>query len=353
LNPSGNSGLGGEAERILVIRFSSLGDILLTAPAIRALRARFPQGTIDLLVAREYADAAGLIPGPDRVLTFDRSSGLSGLWRLRRELSHRHTLLVDLQNSPRSLFLRMSTFPAIRVKAKRYRFRRWMLIRFKWNLYREPRPVPLRYLDALSMMGVSDDGRGLDLRVPESARAWADSWMLTAGLADRPMAVLCPGARHWTKQWPGERWTALGRLLVNDGFSVVIAGSLKESSLLSEIATAVPSAKCIEGQSIPNLAALFSRASVVVSNDSGLMHLAAGVGSRVVAIFGPTVESFGFYPFRGRSEVVERELPCRPCSAMGGERCPRRHFRCMLDIEPDSVRDAVLRISRVNPRRSL
>ncbi len=142
---------------MLVIRFSSLGDILLTAPALRSLRARFPESPIDLLVAAEYADAARLIPGPDRVLTFDRSEGFGGLWRLRGQLARRYAVLVDLQNSPRSAFLRATTLPVIWTKAKRYRLRRWLLIRFKKNLYGGVKAVPERYLDAMARLGAIDD----------------------------------------------------------------------------------------------------------------------------------------------------------------------------------------------------
>jgi heptosyltransferase II len=121
-------------------------------------------------------------------------------------------------------------------------------------------------------------------------------------------------------------------------------GGGEEASDIEEIACGIPSAISVVQESIPHLAALFQAADVVISNDSGLMHLAAGVGAPVVAAFGPTVEEFGFYPFRARSEVVSRDLPCRPCSAMGTERCPLGHFRCMLDIQATDVVQAVERL---------
>ena len=323
-------------ERVLVVRLSSLGDVLLAAPAVRALRARFPSSGIDFLVASEYAAAAALIPCVDRVLTFDRRGGVSALLRARNRLTRCYTVLVDLQNSARSAFLRATTFPTIWVKAKRYRLRRWLRVCFKWNLYREVRPVPVRYLDSLGALGARDDGRGLELRVPADAREWAGAFLTSGVFVTDSVVALCPGARHTTKRWPAERWTELCRKLSAAGSQVLVVGSSSEDSLLAQVAGATI-ATVVCGRSIHQVAALFERSALVISNDSGLMHLATGVGRPVVGIFGPTVEEFGFYPFRANSEVISHDLPCRPCSAMGGERCPAKHFRCMLETTVDDV----------------
>ncbi|MFZ5433295.1 MAG: glycosyltransferase family 9 protein [Calditrichota bacterium] len=271
-------------ETILVIRFSSLGDILLTAPALRALRRRYPNGHIDLLVADEFADAASLIRGPDRVLTFDRKSGLQGLFELRRRLSRRYSIVVDLQNSPRSLFLRLFTFPLVWVKAKRYRFRRWLLVRFKWNRYQQVLPVPQRYLNALSLFGVTDDEQGLELQIAEPTRVEALK-NLTTDSPNKPLAILCPGARHFTKRWPGERWVELGKQLSAAGWQTAIIATEAERALGDELKRGIPGSELICGRTIPEIAGLFQQTNVVVCNDSGLMHLATGVGAPVAAIF--------------------------------------------------------------------
>jgi heptosyltransferase-2 len=99
--------------------------------------------------------------------------------------------------------------------------------------------------------------------------------------------------------------------------------------------------------SLQQTGALLARARVVVSGDSGVMHMATGVGTPVVALFGPTVRQFGFFPYRGRAEVLERPLDCRPCSVMGGARCPMGHHRCLKDITPDEVVRATERLGLV------
>lgn len=332
----------GDPEQILVIRFSSLGDLLLTAPALRALRRRFPQSHIDLLVAADYADAARLLPGPDRILTFDRSRGFNGLLRLRAELSRRYSILVDLQNSVRSAFLRATTLPTVWVKARRYRFRRWVLIRLKRNLYRSVIPVPLRYLDALAVIGTQDDDRGLQLAVPADSHAAAERLIAARQIDTGRAIIFCPGARHATKRWPAESWIELGRRLAGAGGQVVVVGSESETEMIRRIAQDIPGGIPLSGQEICVAAALMHRSAAVVSNDSGLMHLAAGLDRPLVAIFGPTVPEFGFYPFRSPARIFDQRLDCRPCSALGGRECPRRHFRCMRDTHPEAVAAAVL-----------
>ena len=327
-----------------MIRFSSLGDILLTAPALRAVKRRFPESMVDILVASEYEDAARLIPGVDRVITFDRSTGLRGLFRLRRQLAGQYNLLVDLQNSVRSAYLRATTFPTIWVKAQRYRLRRWMLIHFKRNLYHGVRPVSLRYLDALDLVGGHDDGDGLGLVVPAQMKDWATDYLSAHCDLSRGIVALCPGARHNTKRWPVDRWIELGNGLVPAGMHVLLIGSETESGLIREIGEQVPGAAVIVDRSITEVAAIFTQCAAAVSNDSGLMHLAYGVGIPVVAIFGPTVEEFGFYPFRAESMVLDHPLYCRPCTAIGGKRCPEGHFRCMLETSPPAVLASVRKL---------
>lgn len=331
-----------------MIRFSSLGDILLTAPALRGLRSRFPSAHIDLLVASEYEEAAKLLPGPSRVVRFNRHSGLRGLLRLRSTLAGRYSILVDLQNTPRSAFLRAATFPTIWVKAKRYRFRRWLLIRFKWNLYGKIPPVPLRFLRAVEDLGVNDDGRGADLFLSDADVRQSEPVLEQVVGNAKSVVALCPGARHATKRWPAKRWSDLGRRLRAEGFHVVVVGSKSESGLMDSIANEIPGSQQFCGQSFVRVAALFQRCSVVVTNDSGLMHLAAGFHRPIVALFGPTVKEFGFFPFRARAAVIEQSLNCRPCSAMGTDTCPKRHFRCMENTAVDDVYQALQKLLKVD-----
>ena len=335
-----------ESERILVIRFSAFGDILLTAPALRALRSRFPYARIDFLCSSNYAELVAALPGVDCVLEFDKSKGFRGLFNwLLRLLRTRYSLLIDLQNSPRSAFLRLFAFPVLWTKSKRYRFRRFLLIRFRKNLYPGILPVPLRYMAALESFGGEDDGRGLELHISETKMERAREQYLSRGIDLERAVVLCPGARHSTKRWPREKWSDLARLFLNNNYQVLFLGSADEQLLIETLAREIDNDRVLSltELSLMDAAVVTKSAQCLVGNDSGPMHLAAAVQTPVVALFGPTVEEFGFFPFRANAEILQRELSCRPCSAMGTESCPKEHFKCMLDISVDEVFQAVLR----------
>ena len=336
-----------ELDRILVIRLSSLGDILLTAPALRVLRSRFPTAQIDFLTSRPYVDLAAGLPGVDHVLDFDKEKGLKEFlcWQSRL-FRARYSLIIDLQNSQRSALWRVFSFPAIWVKAKRYRLRRFILIRFRKNFYRNILPVSQRYLTALESLGCVDDGGGLELYIPESITHQVRLQLEKLEIIAERAVILAPGARHATKRWPPEKWIDLARKLLERDFKVLIIGDREDQSLIKTIVNKISDDRIFSFTEQPLLktAAIMKSGVSLVSNDSGLMHLAAAVGTPVIALFGPTVEEFGFFPFRAKSQVVQKDLPCRPCSAMGTERCPKDHFRCMNEISVEEVLEITLRL---------
>lgn len=301
--------------------------MLLCAPALRALRRRFPETQIHFLVATEFREAAELLPEVDQIIELNRKTGWRGLLRLRRLLSRRYDLVVDLQNSWRSSFLRTLCFPLMWTKAVRYRFRRWLLIQFKWNTYGKTPPVPLRYLAATESFGGTDDGIGLDLAAATS-NALPDNAKLV---------VLCPGAKHFTKRWPVENWKELAQSLKKRGYSLIVCGSKTEEADCTRIAAGE---RVLIDSPLGELGNIMRQAQAVICQDSGLMHLAVGNNTPVVAIFGPTVEEFGFFPFRARARVLQNELSCRPCTAFGGSKCPKVHHNCMKLTTPDRVMEA-------------
>jgi heptosyltransferase-2 len=158
------------------------------------------------------------------------------------------------------------------------------------------------------------------------------------GPATKPIAML-PGARHFTKRWPEERWVELHDRLTAAGRSLLYASLESERALVPALAArveATPTARwCTEPLAI--LAAVVSGASAAVSNDSGLMHVAAARGVPVVALFGSTAPELGFAPAGPGHVVLCRHEPCQPCTLHGRERCPKGHFRCMLGITADQV----------------
>lgn len=342
-------------ERILVIRLGSLGDIVLSTLLLRCLRDRFPRATIDMLVKERYKPLLDSMDCLDGRLTYpERASGRRELRRLLRDAGY--DTVVDLQNNLISRRI-VQHIQAQRVfRYRRWRINRWFRIHFP-SLRRKlttPPPVGIGYLETAAPLSVMDDGRGLRLicndRSLEAVRDILRAFHEKAGLpSETEPLILAPGSRHQTKVWLAERWVTLMECAREEGYgSQVLIGSDAEQELLEGIQSRLgfPVLMTAGRTGLGELTALISLGCALVSGDSGPMHIAGAVGTPVVAIFGPTVPEFGFAPFRCRSEVVQiaDELTCRPCHPHGPERCPRKHFRCMLDIDPQMVMSAVKRV---------
>jgi heptosyltransferase-2 len=158
------------------------------------------------------------------------------------------------------------------------------------------------------------------------------------------MIALAPGAAHNTKRWPIEYWQDLARELSAAGYSLVVVGGPEDFATGEVVAAAgAPLAANAAGRfTLQGTGALLARSRALISGDTGVMHMATGVGTPVVALFGPTVRPFGFYPYSPRALVMERDLACRPCTAHGSAQCPLGHHRCLRDTLPGEV-TAVLR----------
>lgn len=333
--------------KTLIIRLSSIGDIILASPLVRILRKKFPAAVIDFLLKSEYAELMRHNPHLSNIIEFDPQAGFKHLRALRRWIRQkRYDLIIDIHGNLRSNFLRRGNSRSVVVKKQR--IARFLLINFKWNVYRSTLPVAVRYLETLDSYGIQDDGEGLEIFVPQEISDRVCQQLQKAGLDPvRPTVGMCPTARHPTKMWLPDRFAELALLLLREeNANVLLFGGKDDRARCGQIEEQV--LEKAEGRgallnlagtfSIIETAAVMDLCDVVVTNDSGLLHLAAARKRRVVAIFGPTVKEFGFFPFGTQSTVVERKgLYCRPCSHIGGAKCPESHFRCMKDISVEEV----------------
>jgi heptosyltransferase-2 len=165
----------------------------------------------------------------------------------------------------------------------------------------------------------------------------------------RPLFAVAPGARWATKRWPVARFASVAQTLAQaQQAAVVVLGSAEDSQLAQQLCQqlSVPVLNSTGKLSLMHTAALLQQCRLLLSNDSGLMHMAAALRVPVVAIFGPTVQEFGFYPFKASAEVVSAALACRPCSTKGSMRCPRGHHQCMQQVTAADVLTAASKIWR-------
>lgn len=323
-----------------------MGDVLLTTPLIRALRERHPDARITFVTKTAFASLVADNPRIAEVIGYDPATSLKAL--ADRIKAGRFTHLLDLHGSLRTRWLRLLV-GGTWGRYPKHRVARALLIRTKRDRYSDRRPVAERYFDAARALDVVPSGQPLEFFVRREAMEEAQQFLRLRGLGvDRPLIAVCPGAQHATKRWLPRHWQHLVTRLTTTGSDVVVLGGPADRHLGEDVAAAgAESAASAAGAfDFPGSAALLKLSRRAVSGDTGLMHLATAVQTPVVALFGPTVRQFGFYPYGGRATVLERDLPCRPCSAMGGPTCPLGHHRCLLDIGPDEVFDAIRRLPR-------
>ena len=335
--------------KTLIIRFSSVGDIVLSSLLVRTLRHRFPHIHIDFLLKSEYADLVRYNPHVNRVIEFSPGGSIGDLFRLRRTIKNeQYDLVVDIHDSIRSRLLSLGARRSVRVDKRKVA--RWLLVNLKRDVYASFGGAPAvaeRYVETVAPFGVQDDGLGLELHLPPELGERVARLLLSRGMPAGSQAIgICPSAKHANKMWLRERFAeTAATLAVRHQVPVLLFGSAEESLRCREIASMVeaasPAIRVVNlagSLSLLETAAALDHCSVVVTNDSGLMHMAAARKRRVVALFGPTVRQFGFFPFGTASTVIELPaLPCRPCTHIGLPDCPRGHFKCMRDLKADAV----------------
>jgi len=325
------------APDVLIVRFSAIGDILLTTPLLRAVRARYPGARIAMLTKERYVPLLSHNPHLNEVLGIGSREGLAAIAERVRGVRYSH--LLDLHGNLRSHALHRLAPGPWHTYRKRW-LERALLITLKRDTYGGEAPVAERYFEAADDLDVVPDGGPPDFFIGEEADALVARRLAGLGLGkDRPIVAMAPGAAHATKRWPAEHWVELARRIAPTGADVVLLGGPDDTELANRIAaTAGVGVVSLAGPlGLQETGAVIRRAEVLISGDTGVMHMATGVGTPVVALFGPTVRQFGFFPYRSGAGVVELDLGCRPCSAHGTARCPLGHHRCMRQMMPDLV----------------
>ncbi|HEY4099415.1 MAG TPA: glycosyltransferase family 9 protein [Gemmatimonadales bacterium] len=325
---------------ILIVRFSSIGDLLLTTPLLRAIRARHPDGRITFVVREDMADTLRNNPRIDRLIAWNRESSLRALaGELAREpWTHR----LDLHGSLRSRALRLlvggrwSGYP-------KHRLRRSMLVATHRRRGGNLGPVAERYFAAATSLEVTPDGGPAEFFISDDARGAADAFLTRHRLGvDRDLIALAPGAAHFTKRWPARHWLSLAHRIGARRDIVVLGGPRDRDIATAIVAAANGRAASAAGEfSLDGSAALIARSAELVAGDTGLLHLATAVGTPVVGLYGPTVEEFGFFPYHAAARAVQLDLACRPCSSQGGTVCPLGHHHCLQQLTSEMVVEAL------------
>jgi len=327
--------------KILIIRLSSIGDILLSTPFIRQIRETFPDAKIDFIVKDIYKDLLVHNPHINELYCLKLNEGRKELDDLKVTLrDESYSVVFDLHNNMRSNYLKSGIQSGKTYSIKKGKFKQILLVYCKINIYEKETPIPHRYLSVAKEYGVKDDEKGLELFWNKETIDSAEKKVISMGLElDHPYICLAPGAGFFTKRWPEEKFDNLVKLIQqNNEFQIIVLGDDKDKEAglsLKKQRNIIDSSGKL---SLLETAYIISKGKMIVSNDSGLMHMATSVNKPVLAIFGSTVKELGFFPYRAKSKVIENsDLSCRPCSHIGRKSCPKKHFRCMDEITPERV----------------
>lgn len=329
-------------KNVVIVQTAFLGDTALTLPLARDTRAVFPRARVSVLTLPALAPLFQGSPWVDEVLIDDKRGahkGLGGLWRLAGELkgrgfdlaliphrSFRSALLAYLAGIPRRVGFSSSAG-------------RWLLtdrVPFTWLMHDLERNLAL--LKPLAPGVEVRDDESVFLTAGDAARSALERRLRAEGVPPETVLVgVHPGSAWPTKRWLPERFAELCRRFEKAGERVVLIGGPSDRALCGELAKASGALDWSGRTSLDELKALMPRLSLLVTNDSGPMHLATGSGTPTLAIFGPTTRELGFFPYGPGHRVLEADLSCRPCGLHGAKACPEGHFLCMRLITTEQV----------------
>jgi len=303
--------------KVLIIRYSAIGDIILTTPVARWIKLQLNAEVhfltdvknAQLLSNNIYIDK--IIPSSNSVIR-DRSI----------IVKEEYSLIIDLHKSRRSrlttLFLSVPVISFDKLNVKK-----WLAVNFKLDSLPNKHLVD-RYADSLKPIGIINDGNGLDYFLPESIR-----------VPNLPTLyhVLILGAAHFTKRIP---ITKCLEVIKESKIPVVLIGGKDVAEMAQTLANEPNALDFINKLSIDQSAYVLSKAQTIVTGDTGMMHIAAALKKPIVILWGNTTPKFGMYPYYGDNnniDYISKEviLSCRPCSKIGYKRCPKGHHKCMND----------------------
>lgn len=321
--------------KILVIRLSSLGDIVLSLPVTGELKRIYPDCELHYLCKPQFSPIVKHIGTVDKIISYDKTHAFHHSMHFKH-----YDLIIDLHLKFASLLLGLITPHARLLRYCKQRALRQRIVKTHAHIgIRSTVDLYTAVLSRLPGYLAPEEVLLPRLLVPVLDPALPQGKTLIA---------IFPGAAHQTKLYPVGQLARMLRLFLQDAphsgqYQFVILGSASESYLGEELVKAAPAqvSNLCGKFNLEELIAVLNRMAVVISNDSGPMHIAAALGKPQIAIFGATHPSLGFAPQNPKAKLLVADLDCQPCSLHGGERCPRGDFHCMKAISPEILLEAL------------
>ncbi len=332
-------------KKILIIRFSSIGDIVLTTPVIRALKIQ-TGCELHLLTKERYKMILESSPYVDKIHVF-RTKLTEVIPDLRAE---NFDFVVDLHKNIRSFRIKKAlkiptaSFPKINPE-------KWLMVNLKINRLPKEHIVD-RYFQAVKSFDVRNDKKGLDYFIPENGFVDLNEYPL---LGKKPFIAFAIGGQHFTKIFPAHKVAAVIDKLKQP---VVLLGGKEDDKRGEEIKSLCSYDGILNAcgrVSLHQSASLIRQSALVISNDTGLMHIASAFKKPVISIWGNTIPEFGMAPYEPGEEdkivfAQVENLKCRPCSKIGFKKCPKGHFKCMINQNEDFIVGEAQRLLALSSR---
>ncbi len=307
--------------KFLILRFSSIGDIVLTTPVIRCIKLQYPNAEVHFATKKQFKVLVENNPYIDKYFLLENS--LNNF--IKTLQTEDYDYIIDLHNNLRTSIIKLKLNKK-NFSFEKLNFKKWILVNLKINKMPNIHIVD-RYLKTVERLGIKNDNKGLDYFIPEH------NYVKTN---DKYVAYAI-GGQHFTKKLPTNK---IIEVCKNLNSKVYLLGG-KEDFETGEIIQKGVGKKVINACGKYNLnqsASILQQAEYVISHDTGLMHIAAALKKRILSIWGNTVPEFGMYPYLTDYKVIEnKNLSCRPCSKIGYEKCPKGHFKCMEELELDKI----------------
>lgn len=327
--------------KFLIIRFSSIGDIVLTTPVARGLKQQVPDAEVHFLTKGIFKNILEHNCYIDKIITLDLSWDLM-IHQLQIE---KYDYIIDLHHNLRTLRVKN----ALHVKSfsfNKLNIQKWLLTALKINRLPHVHIVD-RYLNTVKRFGVINDGKGLDYFYEEEDEKCLNDIPLSHKFGYIAVVI---GAAHATKKLPNEKLKHLCNIL---NYPIILLGGKEDRKNGTYIASD-NDIKIYNACGIFKLnesAVLVKYADAIVTHDTGLMHIAAAFKKKIISVWGNTIPEFGMYPYYGESSISNiksevKNLHCRPCSKIGHNKCPQTHFKCMRLQDIDGMANDALALAK-------
>lgn len=329
--------------KILIVRFSSIGDIVLTTPVVRAIHEQKPEIEIHYITKKSFSSLLNDNPHIKKIYTIEKSVS-EVIDALKSE---KYDFIIDLHKNIRTLRLKQS----LGVKSYSFdklNFQKWMLVNFKVDKLPNIHVVD-RYFEAVKEIGVVNEGKRCELFLKDSDKV---DTIKEFGLKPQEYLSVAVGAQFATKMLPEDM---LISILLKINSPIVLLGGPTDvergKNLIEGLKDKPNVFNAINRFSLTQSASIVAQSKVILTHDTGLMHIATTFNIPIVSVWGSTVPEFGMYPYYpSHPELYSihevKNLSCRPCSKIGYDTCPKKHFNCMR------LQDTVAIIADVNERMS-